>query len=403
MFTSISAALETLDVTGPNRITVSGNCSETVIILSRDRLTIEGALGMTASIVASDPTRPTMSIQKSRDVVLRRLIVSGGVSGLFINDNAEVTIDQCTFENNSKTGVQASDNSNVDLDTVTIRNNGGLGLFVDDDSFAVLGEGPGAPTVLITGNGGSGILVSASTVFMPGNTMVESNAAAGLQLIVGGRALLIDGLTPNTFRGNRIGVDVQSGSAAQFSGRQLIQNNSAAGVQVSRGASVVFRASAVGAATIEGNGEVGVNVVDLGQADFSGPHKIRQNGNSTSFRRAGVQVVGNSFFGASANTEISGNIGPGVNAESGAQVTISRSSINNNSEGGLRVLRMATTALLMGTVITANTDIDLFCDSTALAFGDASGAGRVNCPRIERELGPPRPGAIIDLPDPPRP
>ena len=41
-FTSINAAMATLDVTGPHTITVIGTCTENVNVSGRDRLTIQG-------------------------------------------------------------------------------------------------------------------------------------------------------------------------------------------------------------------------------------------------------------------------------------------------------------------------------------------------------------------------
>src|SRR5687767_1971221 len=55
--TSINAALAPLSLTGPHTITVIGTCHESVSVSRRDRVTIQGPVGGTATIAggASGP------------------------------------------------------------------------------------------------------------------------------------------------------------------------------------------------------------------------------------------------------------------------------------------------------------------------------------------------------------
>src|SRR5687768_3338937 len=55
VFTSITAALATLDDAGPHTVTVTGICTESVNIVQRDRLTIQAPVGQSATISPPAP------------------------------------------------------------------------------------------------------------------------------------------------------------------------------------------------------------------------------------------------------------------------------------------------------------------------------------------------------------
>src|SRR5262252_9022299 len=54
-FSSLQAALDSLDVTGPHFISVTGTCTENVNIFNRQRISIFAASGQTATINAANP------------------------------------------------------------------------------------------------------------------------------------------------------------------------------------------------------------------------------------------------------------------------------------------------------------------------------------------------------------
>lgn len=86
--------------------------------------------------------------------------------------------------------------------------------------------------------------------------------------------------------------------------------------------------------------------------------------------------------------------------EANAAVSLSDTSIMNNSEDGLRVVRGS--AGFIGSAgeisIAGNGGANIFCDSTALVVAedltDLAGIPNIKCNRIERVKGPPRPGHI---------
>ncbi len=98
---------------------------------------------------------------------------------------------------------------------------------------------------------------------------------------------------------------------------------------------------------------------------------------------------------------MAGNYGPAIVADYQSVVALSNSTLTGNGEG-LQVLRASLArvgATLSGSglvTLVSNGSTDLRCDTTALVTGDLSGVGTVDCPRIERAVGPPRPGEIVD-------
>ena len=109
---SISTALIGLSFEGPNSITVTGTCHENVVIFDRERLTIQAPFGQTATIVSPDPANNVIFILRSRGIVLRRLVVTGGSFGLLIQ-RSEVQVNVSTIQNNSAAGVAETQQSSL--------------------------------------------------------------------------------------------------------------------------------------------------------------------------------------------------------------------------------------------------------------------------------------------------
>ncbi len=91
-YPSITAALNALDSEGPNAITVTGTCTENVVIDNRERLNIQAPSGQTATINAADPSRPVLETFASHGIVLMGLVLQGGQSGLELDGASEVFI-----------------------------------------------------------------------------------------------------------------------------------------------------------------------------------------------------------------------------------------------------------------------------------------------------------------------
>lgn len=254
---SINAALALLDKTGPHTITVSGACSEEVVIENFDDLTLRGNPG--ASI--NDPTPSVLddnnvvTIGGSRDVTVRDLTINGGADGItcfrfsvcyllnltvqggyegislarseaFVGDNTVI-------QNTAASGISVFNGAHLragpylTANGVTIQNNGSssegaVGVTVGNGSYADLFQ------VTIQGHTyGEGVIVDfGSHVRLVGSTVTGSG---GTGVSVGGASVLrlqsLPGF-PTTITGNGgHGVEVSYLSYLRINGARTISGN----------------------------------------------------------------------------------------------------------------------------------------------------------------------------------
>jgi hypothetical protein len=90
------------------------------------------------------------------------------------------------------------------------------------------------------------------------------------------------------------------------------------------------------------------------------------------------------------------NTGPGIRADQNSGTSVTNITVSNNSEEGVRVGRQSVSGFFPPLVIVGNPAASISCDSTSLVFGDLTGIAGINCSRIERAAGPPRPGRIVN-------
>jgi hypothetical protein len=372
-------ALLAFDLDGPHSITVSGTCEENVQVFDRERLTLQAPEAATATI--DPPGGLAVQIVNSRNVNLFRLTLANGGRGLLISGASNVLMEDCVVENHSGFGIQVLDASHLTVANSTVRNNGGRGINAER-----------------------------ADVLLAGNVTIENNGI-GLRLAVGARGRL-DGFEPgqtNTIQGNGAGVVVNYSSGVVFNGQNNILNNGVLGVQLAVGSGGVFIGAEAEDGTplvtrIEGHSNYGL-LLDIGSAAWlvgdPARHLIRNNGGAGTASDSGIYVAtGSSLFVGQGpaptflGAEITNNTGPGILIEPESVVTLANSIISNNSGGGLRVLRTSTAKLDTGNVISGNAGSNVSCDVTSLVAGDLSGISNVNCFRVERTLGPPRPGRI---------
>jgi hypothetical protein len=158
VFPSINAALNTLDLVGPNTITVSGTCHENVAVTQRDRLTIQAMPGRYATIEnAATPPSTTLYVAGSHNIVLDSLIIQGGAPAMYISDSSSATLMQnCTVQNSAADGLDMEMESQLVIQNSTIKNNSAAGVFIANESQLLLGTYP-AQRIRITGNGFGGV------------------------------------------------------------------------------------------------------------------------------------------------------------------------------------------------------------------------------------------------------
>lgn len=424
-FTTIGAALAALDYTGPNTITVTGTCVENVNIQSRERLTLQAPVGNVATIVnAASPVFWTLNVGRSRQVTLRRLTVKGGSIGIRTDGASSVDIEECTVEQNQTHGIEVGEQSTVRINRTTIRNNGILGLSVYGNSSVWIS--PDGQFIHIHNNGSTGMSASGSYVSFNGRTTIEDNGGNGINAngsfvqingggtiednagsgitITGGRLVVNGQVQENFIRGNGFGVNI-SGGTATFNGQNTIQNNGDTGVQVAGGASATFSALQLSDGSsrvnvIEGHGTIGLHVAAAASATLSGPNIIRNNGGAgfgLNDEHGGVNIGTVSRVQFTGGNQITNNIGPGVTARFNGAIALGDSVVTNNAEQGLLLIRQSVGVVETGARISGNGTANVSCDTTSLVAGDLSGISSIDCAKIERALGPPRPGATRNL------
>jgi hypothetical protein len=258
--------------------------------------------------------------------------------------------------------------------------------------------------IRILRNGSDGIDVDGSYLQVNFGVLdVENNAGAAI-FQVGGRMLIFDGGIGggNLFQGNGEGIDVLNAGSAQFFGRNVIRNNGDVGLQI-LGSSVAFNGNgtlpdgSVRAAVIEGHTILGVNVVRLGELTMSGPHQIQNNGTATAdpTLRAGFRMQRSSLT-LQNGVQVTGNTGPGIRADFNTSTVLRNVTVSNNSEEGVLVRRQSVSLFAAPLNIAGNGSASISCDTTSLVFGDLTGITNLDCSRIERSQGPPRPGRVLD-------
>lgn len=344
---SLQAAINSLDLQGYHTITVTGTCHQRVNIIDRERVTIQAPEGMTAIIVSPVAgVGNVMSVFGSRAISLLRLVITGGRNGVVVGRLSEVVMGEVTVENNARTGISA------------------------DGSVLSLG-----PAVVIQNNG----LVGIST--------------ADVRLILTG-----DPEAPNIIQGHGLrGLSLFEGTSATLRGQNIIQNNGDFGVGVFHNSVIELNR-----ATVQGNGQTGVQVSETSHAELIG-NVIRENGASGP-ERSGVRITENAEVFLDGGNEISNNQGPGVLVDADATVSsLGNNTISNNTQEGVRLQRQSLAQFFAADSIFGNGGANLSCDTTSLVAGDLTGVTNIKCMKIERELGPPRPGRLHELPEPPGP
>ena len=226
---TISKALKLLISTnpqGPNKITVSGDCNENLVVQSMDRLTL--ITGNGASITdSSSGSSAVVDIEDSHSVTVQGFTLNGGNGGV-----------NCGFA------------SVCYLTGNTIQDGVGNGVFLSGGSHAFLESN------VIQNNGGRGSIVSGGSQMFSSNDVFQGNAAPGVD--VGGSYFQASN---SNFLNNAVGLRVGV-STMQLRGG-TISGNLGDGMTLLGSASVAFFGP-----TITGNGANGVHLEDGAFAGF---------------------------------------------------------------------------------------------------------------------------------------
>ncbi|MCU1308066.1 MAG: Cell surface glycoprotein [Acidobacteriaceae bacterium] len=195
---SVSKALRLLSKTnpqGPNKITVSGACTDNLVIQSMDRLTLITDNG--ASITdSSGGTLAVVDIEDSRSVAVQGFTINGGSGGIVCNSASICYLTGNTIQDAVGDGVFVNGSSHAFLQSNVIQNGGNRGSSVSGDSQMLSSndvfQGNAAAGVGLFGsyfeasnsnvlNNGAGFVVGSSTVLLHGGT-ISSNLGDGMVL-----------------------------------------------------------------------------------------------------------------------------------------------------------------------------------------------------------------------------
>jgi hypothetical protein len=377
-YPTIAAALAALEpLPGSHTIQVTGTCVENVDITNRDHITIQAPEGQTATISRPPDLGagvPTMHVQRSRNIQLRRLILrDGGGAGLLATRGSDLTVTDLTLENNTGAGLNLGDQSFLATSgafiarqnggtgisisnsvfsflggpaqpgSITAENNGGAGISVGPRSFLTVGRDDGFGPVRISGNAGVGMSIGGqSQVNINGDTIIENSEGSAINVNASGLVLSAT-LSQNIVRNNGFGINVSDTGTLGLSGNNLIQNNGGGGVQVFRSAVLTVGSrirptdSVEVGLVVEGHTGLGLNIVQGAAASLGGVLKIRDNGaDSTQPEIAGGIRVARASLSIQGQVEVTSNTGAGIRMTTDSSaIIIGPAQISNNLGPGI--------------------------------------------------------------------
>jgi hypothetical protein len=374
-YPSITAALDAItNNAGPNSITVSGTCTENIVLRNQNDLNIHAAPGAAAVITnAANPAQITVRLEGSRLVVFDGLSIQSGNPGLFVSQGSDLLMIDSVIEKNVGTGAIVLVKSDLNLDSCVIRNNASDGVLVGDSSIVLV-----LTPVQILNNNGNGAVAGPTGIIKfqtTGGHTIEGNAGSGVIADSGGQVFLQSD-SPTVIRNNGFdGLDFTNGSTGLIVGQNTIENNGAVGVRVVSSA-VAFRGSPAGS-TITGHGPAGVVVARGAELTFDGPHSVTANGNPAN--GVGIRVERSSLNLQNGAT-VSNNTGNGILADAHSGIVIGPSaSVTNNTSTGIQLRHQSLVGVTAPVTIQGNGGANIKCDSTSLAYGQLAGITRAQC------------------------
>jgi hypothetical protein len=400
-YSSLTAALSAFPLTNVT-ITVSGTCTEAVVINGAQNLQIISTPGAGLVDPGGSPANfgAVMEIDNSQNVIVQGLSIEvasrtiDNAIPVILVQTSDVRIVQDRIE-----GAGASDG--IDMFEATVRligattienNNDGLG-----DGEGVFLQGPNAALILlgdasgncplIQGNGDSGIFSGGggTTVRAPGGRGCATiqNNFSGIDGNLGATIVLnVLQANPGAVKllNNSFGLVATNGTHFNLEGPVLIQGNAVDGVRLR---------NAFGSLT--------------GSDGTAGP-VVQQNGTSLNppccAPAAGISLANNATLDLTGG-QVTNNAAPGVIAQDNSSVRLigqlNQLSISKNPIG-VEVTDASSAAFFMAPSISGNSSADVVCGPDAVAHGDLSAAGKLNCPQFrpqQNAVAPPRHGKII--------
>lgn len=353
-FTSIQAAVFSLPKQGPNDISVLSNCTEHVLIVNYNDLSIFANPG-SFTLTSDNAQRRVVNITDSTRIVIDGLSFASG-RGLFVNNCQDVFLGDGNITNSGLQGI-ISLNSVVDIFNMTIQNSTRSGISAQGGSFSLDGN------VTVTGNGRVGISMATGHLTLNGgdgtaanpNNVISNNGAAGISLA-------------NSAEGDIFGGNDITGNGA--TGLQVIHTSTV-------NMSGFVATGAPPAATIKNNQGVGVHIGETSHGEFD---TLVISGNASNLTGAletsggGMEVVENSDMFIDGAVEVSHNQATGIFVdESSVLSSLGGNTITANKGNGFLVTTLAVAHFFAADTVTGNTGEPLECDNTSVVVGKVPG------------------------------
>ncbi len=391
---TITAALNSLDLIGPNSITVSGVCHENVTIAQRDRLTLQSVAGHVATIEnAATPAGITLLVAGSHNITLSGLNVQGGAIALYVTSaSGAVLLQNSAVQNSLGDGLDIDMQSEMVIQNSTIRNNSATGIFVSDLSHVTMATYP-TQRIGISGNGfggggngNSGLSIDGSLVQLNfGVITINGNAGPGVSMD-GGRLQFYGGThdSPGIIENNNVGITITDAASATLWNAFVIRNNGSTGISATGSSSVTFYPGVDDAGpevvTITGHSLVGLALSQSSAAQLFGAQILR-NGSTNPGSTGGISVSGSSLtIGGSAS--VSGNTGTGIFMSVKGDLTMFDTTVSNNTADGVLETNLSGGGFYTPLTFSHNSGGSLVCDDFSVAFGDVEDISGVNCKNI---------------------
>jgi hypothetical protein len=227
--TTITQALSQITKEGPNTITVSGTCNESVTIDGfEDLLLLTNAGASINNPTPSDPNADVIDITQSRRVTVQGFILNGGADDVVCADSSLCTLNNDTLQGSSDFAVRVAGGSSATLNNDTIENNA-AGLTVVKEGVAHIIGGT------IAGNSDIGLFASFQGLLdLKSGVQVLNNGTDGADGIHANEnsTVMLDNsaITISGSGGNGVSVDLNS--VLNVGNQTTITGNGGTGVAV---------------------------------------------------------------------------------------------------------------------------------------------------------------------------
>jgi parallel beta-helix repeat protein len=364
---------------GAARIVVRGTCAGPVVIDRDDVFLAADPTG--GSLHGTDPDANVVLVTGHR-VTIEGLMITGGRNGIAGVGASNLTVRDVAVQASGGNGIVYASGSSGTIDRCTIQGNTRTGIVVDGSwariTNCTIQNNAGGISVI---NGGSAVIGITNRSVAAGNT-IRQNTGSGINVLFGAIATVaMNTITQNT----GIGISILNATAT-ISGGNTITGNPFGGV--------VATASRVSL------GDAGTGLTTVNQ--------VSENG-SAGLTGGVFAGVGTSMLIRDA--QIQANSAAGLIISLHSQVQMTGTTIRNNASDGIRlVLGAALLPLTPVSTITGNTGAGIQCTdsessvvntvpSTANVFGNFGGDVSARCTSFDAAaIAPPAPPPVPPLP-----